>query len=435
MRLTKKDFLKLFIIVIILMFIILILLSHPKDHQVPTNGPVLREEKETPEQSAALETYLLDGQEDPERLTELLKKGEDPNLVFYFHNSAITGYEVTALMAAISQKRYKDCDVLLSHGADINKRAGILQATALDLMTSIGTIDQMKYLLVKGADPDIPVADDGKTEVSDGATPLIEAVKKQDLEKVQLLLQYKANPNVSLSDNGKIEGNNGTPVISIAAFNNNITIASMLLKAGVDPNKPRSNNGKTSLSDGSPPLSAAIAVNSIEMVKLLLAYGANPNAARSSNGLCELSDGTTVLMEAVMSNSIAIVKALVEAGAKVNTPRSGDEKINSHDGGFPLYIASQGNYIEIVEYLILNGADVNQARQDSSKMSSLMTAAYLGNIDVVKILINAGANVNLVSPKFGTALDNAIDGGHDEIAGYLKQHGAKRTQSYSEQGN
>jgi uncharacterized protein len=339
-------------------------------------------------------------------------------------------------MAAISQDRYQDCDVLLEYGADIDKTAGTLKETALDLVTSVGTLEQMEYLLEKGADPNIPISDNGETEVSYGATPLIEAIINDDFNKVSLLLKFNANPNAKVSNNGLTQQSDGSSVLFISCLNNNYEIAQLLLDAGADPNIPRSDNGKTQSSDGSFPISPAVLNGSSDLVKLLLSYGANPNSTRSDNGLCEMSDGTTVLMEAIIGNSLEKVKILMNAGADVNKSRSGDEAISSHDGGFPLVLASQDESdLEILKILIVKGAKLNQISQTSSQLSSLMTAAYNGNFDAVKVLVEAGADLNIASKKYGTALDNAIDGGHEDIADYLRQHGAIRADYYTEKDN
>src|SRR4051794_2055893 len=60
------------------------------------------------------------------------------------------------------------------------------------------------------------------------------------------------------------------------------------------------------------------------------------------------------------------------------------------------------------------------------KHSSLYIAASNGSIQVAKLLLERGANVNADSGVgLGTALNAAIDGGHNEVADVLLAAGAK----------
>ncbi len=78
--------------------------------------------------------------------------------------------------------------VMLSHGANVNIRGGMLDGTALTYAS--GHIhwmhDIMILLLEHGADID--------QQDADGFTPLYHAVIADDLEGVKLLLKYHANP-------------------------------------------------------------------------------------------------------------------------------------------------------------------------------------------------------------------------------------------------
>jgi ankyrin repeat protein len=95
-----------------------------------------------------------------------------------------------------------------------------------------------------------------------GYASLVEAVKKNDIEKVKVFLSCKANPNIKdLSSKSKY-----TP-LHYAVINKNFNIARLLLenKAVVDP---KSLNGVT-------PLMKAVELGDHGMVSLLLDYKAN----------------------------------------------------------------------------------------------------------------------------------------------------------------
>lgn len=81
---------------------------------------------------------------------------------------------------------------------------------------------------------------------------------------------------------------------------------------------------------------------------------------------------------------------------------------------------------EMLRLLIRHGANLDAAKSDG--LTPLMTAAYSGQLESVKILVEAGANPNSVHDldpsKPFTALDLAILGGHARIAAYLNSRDA-----------
>jgi ankyrin repeat protein len=77
-------------------------------------------------------------------------------------------------------------------------------------------------------------------------------------------------------------------------------------------------------------------------------------------------------------------------------------------------------HIECVRLLINAGADVNAGRN----ATALMIASQIGNIDMVNELIRVGANVNLQRPN-GTALTHAIYGNRSTVVDVLVAHGAR----------
>jgi len=77
--------------------------------------------------------------------------------------------------------------------------------------------------------------------------------------------------------------------------------------------------------------------------------------------------------------------------------------------------------VEIVKLLLQEGADPN-ARNIGSN-TALMLAARRGHIEVVKALIAGGVDVNACDRSGGTALDNARE--HPDIQRILRQAGAK----------
>ena len=76
------------------------------------------------------------------------------------------------------------------------------------------------------------------------------------------------------------------------------------------------------------------------------------------------------------------------------------------DGYSPLIYAARGGYLEVVRYLIKKGASVNQVTKGMGS-TALHRAAFAGNKDVVKVLLDAGANPAIQDCDHLTALDKA----------------------------
>lgn len=85
-----------------------------------------------------------------------------------------------------------------------------------------------------------------------------------------------------------------------------------------------------------------------------------------------------------------------------------------------MFAASQGK-IDIVRYLIENGADINYIKSDGP--SSLLFAAMFRHEDVVRLLVENGAEVNSGNGQ-DAPIFKAIEYGTKEIAEYLVEKGA-----------
>ena len=129
----------------------------------------------------------------------------------------------------------------------------------------------------------------------DGATPLHEAVRQNDLKAVEALIKRGADV--------KAATRYGVTPMSLAALNGNAAIMRTLLEAGADPN--------TATPGGETALMTAARTGNAEAVTLLLDRGANVNASDTVRA-------QTALMWAVTENHPDIVKLLAARGADVN---------------------------------------------------------------------------------------------------------------------
>lgn len=82
-----------------------------------------------------------------------------------------------------------------------------------------------------------------------------------------------------------------------------------------------------------------------------------------------------------------------------------------------LMLASESGHQEIVKILIDAGADVNATTEDGQ--TALMLASQNGHQEIVNILIDAGADVNATAEDGQTALTLASQNGHQEIVNIL----------------
>src|SRR5215213_6613563 len=100
----------------------------------------------------------------------------------------------------------------------------------------------------------------------------------------------------------------------------------------------------------------------------------------------------TALMQAVRSNDVAAVERLIAAGASVDElePR----------GDAPLVMAAYLGHAEIVRKLLEAGADV-KAVDPSMKATALHAAAYAGRTEAAKLLIEHGVEIDKQGPRNG----------------------------------
>src|SRR5260370_3651985 len=90
----------------------------------------------------------------------------------------------------------------------------------------------------------------------------------------------------------------------------------------------------------------------------------------------------------------------------------------------PLYLAAGEGRLEVVRYLLDQGADANAREQFGD--TALSEAVFNGQLAAAKELLLRGAHVNAVD-HIGPALDIAINRNHTAIADLLKHRGGRRT--------
>lgn len=129
-------------------------------------------------------------------------------------------------------------------------------------------------------------------------------------------------------------------------------------------------------------------------------------------------DQVSFLHYAASANSIKSVEMLLALGL---TDRGAEESS-------PLFIAAQQGYLEIVKLLVANGADIEYSFKGG--FTPLYVAAQKGHIDVVQCLHEKGANINHKCHEGSTPLYVAMQEGQLKIVDYLLTSGAIHERSH-----
>ncbi|MGH7531405.1 MAG: ankyrin repeat domain-containing protein [Burkholderiales bacterium] len=96
----------------------------------------------------------------------------------------------------------------------------------------------------------------------------------------------------------------------------------------------------------------------------------------------------------------------------------------SSDGFFPLGLAAFFGHVETVRALLARGADVAQVARNPMRVQALHAAVAARALDIVRLLVEAGAQVHAAQQEGWTPLHGAVHHGDLEMTRYLVAHGA-----------
>ena len=154
-----------------------------------------------------------------------------------------------------------------------------------------------------------------------------------------------------------------------AVNSNDIPRVYALVREGSDVN---SRNDKEET-----PLHYAVSNNELDMVKVLIKLGADANAQdKYGHSPLHLANGTNLRM----------VITLINAGADVN--------IQDHVGNIPLYIMLGSNDLDVVKTMIRAGVDPNVENIEEKTLLNRAIKSNYVNVEIIKALADAGADVN-----------------------------------------
>lgn len=369
---------------------------------------------------------------------DLIKAGADVNLA----NAAGT----TPLMMAASAGDPATIRILIEHGAKVNAAESTHGQTALMFAAALNRSDAVSLLMKNGADaslstkvvkperfrPDpnfVPMNDptDETTprrkpgdpasprpmreigaQLTGGMTALLFAARDGQIDAARALLDAGADVNaVSAAEKT-------TPLV-MAVSNGHYDLAKYFVEHGADPNLANI-QGLTALygvldvqwaghSWFPNPVTAQEKTSYLELMKTLLAHHADVNAKLAKKTWFRTlahdatwvdPAGATAFWRAAQATDLDAMKLLLAAGA--------DPKISTTGGDSPLMVAAgvgwganfsvnaPDSWLPAVRQCLELGLDVNQA--DNRGYTALHGAAYIGNNDLIKVLVEKGAKVD-----------------------------------------
>jgi uncharacterized protein len=362
---------------------------------------------------------------------------------------ATNRYGVSALIEAAILGDVAMMDALLKAGADANSTYGAGE-TSLMLAARTGNLNAVKLLIDRGAN--VNGADEFK-----GYTPLMFAATENQPAVAKLLIERGANVNAasrrfqfgelkSASGGALMErAEGGMTPLHYAAREGSVETGEVLIAGSADVNAPEPQhkftpmliaiyNGKydfvsllikhgANVNDGS--LYMAIELRNMDtysnrpnppetdrtltatdIVKMLLAHGADPNQVFDKNppqiqtqGTVTVPAGATAFYRAVKAADLTVMRMLLDKGAKAG--------LAIKNGGTPLMLAAGGGPARTQEEEVVDKA----GRADP--------------VEVVKMILDAGADINAVNDQENTAVHLAAQRGSDKVVQYLVSRGAK----------
>ena len=178
-----------------------------------------------------------------------------------------------------------------------------------------------------------------------------------------------------------------------------VDVATALVKKGIDVNFAR----------GASPLLVAVGRQDLGLVKLLLSYGADVNFFDEQQH--------TVLIMAIDSGNLELFKLIMAQEPDLNT-QSRAIPLRT-----PLMQAAENGEMEMARLLVEAGADIHI--EDYYEDQALAFAAYHNRPEVVEFLVASGAELNHVSSQNRTPLDHARRKGLADAKQILLNLGAK----------
>ena len=378
-------------------------------------------------------------------VSRLLDAGALPNL----------GSPFTSVMSAARTGNVAVMKALLDHGGDVNAREADQGQTALMWAAGEQHRDLVRLLVGRGADIHARTGDPSAATRRAGAAPdaggsllgglagmsfgragssgllpngftaLLFAARVGDLESARILLEAGANPNDTTTDR--------MSALVLATYRGNIPVATLLLDKGADPNAAGA--GFTALHWAAGTWENDTTKNNITTDRPDYDWHA---AAGLKEGR---TDFVRVLLAHGADPNVRITRAPVRTGSSKNLD------LSELHGATAFLLAAASGSVDIMRILVDKGADFRLGTTEDpkadpgltiGKTTPLMGAAGLGrvlgeiltpdkaSVEAAKYILElGGTDVNAVDTLGQTALHYAAYNRRDQMVQFLIDHGAQ----------
>ncbi len=346
-------------------------------------------------------------------IIQLLEQAQPPSNTSKFIKKNKKKVPVDSIWQATTKGDLNILNWYLSNGTNINIKND--KGENLLMLAAVNDNDVITKQLIK-AHIELDAQD------NKGNTALMKALKERNMLRVSMLLEAGASVKIKNSEgasalkiaiahgldefiqelinrgaNVQEADEEGYTLLMIASYLDRIAIIPLLISAGADVNA-KDNDGITALM-------IAASRGFDKAVHQLLAAGASSNAQDVL--------GKTALDYARGSKKQATIKLLEE------TQKAAAGEI----GNTPLIKAVKNNKVDKVKQ-ILKENKININAQNTHGETALAIAARWGRLPIIKLLLQAGAQVNTAEETGITPLQSAVMAGHIKIAQLLLDNGA-----------
>lgn len=282
--------------------------------------------------------------------------------------------------------------------------------------------EQLKRWIGSETDLEPPVVKRQKTKVKfdDGAV-FLAACSSGDTDEVLKLLHRGADINYANVD--------GLTALHQACIDDNVDMVKFLVENGANINQPDN--------EGWIPLHAAASCGYLDIAEFLIGQGAHVGAV-NSEGDTPLDIAEEEAMEELLQNEVNRQGVDIEAARKeeerimlrdarqwLNSGHISDVR-HAKSGGTALHVAAAKGYTEVLKLLIQAGYDVNI--KDYDGWTPLHAAAHWGKEEACRILVDNLCDMETVNKVGQTAFDVA----DEDILGYLEELQKKQNLLHSE---
>uniref|UniRef100_A0AAQ6IRX0 Protein phosphatase 1 regulatory subunit 12A n=1 Tax=Anabas testudineus TaxID=64144 RepID=A0AAQ6IRX0_ANATE len=271
--------------------------------------------------------------------------------------------------------------------------------------------EQLKRWLGSETDQEPPILKKKKTKVKfdDGAV-FLAACSSGDTEEVLRMLDRGADINYANVD--------GLTALHQACIDDNVDMVTFLVEHGASINQPDN--------EGWIPLHAAASCGYQDIAEYLISQGANVGVV-NSEGETPLDIAEEEAMEELLQNEINRQGVDIEAARKEEERvmlRDARQWLNSgqiqdirhaKSGGTALHVAAAKGYVEVLKLLIQAGYDVNI--KDYDGWTPLHAASHWGKEEACRILVENLCDMDLINKMGQTAFDVA----DEDVLGYLEE--------------